>query len=186
MPSRHRLFPVSLLAVVTLSLTLASCSDKSADDTSGATDSASAVATSSAPNTSGAERADSSEKVEGRDEQHGEGKGEHDSARSGSGEGEEGGVYVQRDGTWNETRRGLRLILTFDETSSAFVGRAENTTQATICGVRVEVHLVRPKKELTPIRQQKLPPGTSALLNLPAGGAAFEKWSAHAESSGCE
>ena len=75
--------------------------------------------------------------------EHGDSEGEGEHGASGghdSGEeGEESGVYIGRDDTWDATRRGARLVLSFDPATNAFVGTVENTTRETLCAVRVEV-----------------------------------------------
>ena len=114
---------------------------------------------------------------DGEHGEHGEG-GEHGE------EGEESGEYIGRTQTWDATRRGMRLTLSFDETQSAFTGTVENTTRATICNVRVEVHL-SDGPELGPTPGLDLLPGESAATSLPSGGAPFERWTAHPEASRC-
>lgn len=109
----------------------------------------------------------------GKGDEHGEG-----------GEGEEGGEYIARSDTWDATRRGVRLTLVFDEEKGAFVGAAENTTEGTICAVRVEVHLAG-GPELGPTERRDLGPGESAAVELSAGGEDFESWTAHPETSAC-
>jgi hypothetical protein len=57
------------------------------------------------------------------------------------GEGEESGPQIGLDGTHDEVRKGVRLILSFDSESSYFVGTVENVSENTVPKVRVEVHL---------------------------------------------
>ena len=79
---------------------------------------------------------------ESRGEHDGNG-GEHD-GEGGHGEGEEGeesGEYLGRAETWDATRRGARLVLSYDPARETFAGTVENTTAETLCAVRVEVHL---------------------------------------------
>ncbi|MYB06494.1 MAG: hypothetical protein F4Y07_15355 [Gemmatimonadetes bacterium] len=78
----------------------------------------------------------------------------------------------------------MRLTLSFDEAQGAFTGTVENTTEATICNVRVEVHLSH-GTELGPTDGLDLAAGESAATRLPSGGASFERWTAHPESSRC-
>ena len=113
----------------------------------------------------------------------GEEGGEHAEGAEGE-EGEESGEYVARDATWDNTRRGMRLVLALDASSNAFVGTVENTTQAQICAVRVEVHLSG-GPELGPTNSTDLPPGESVSVELPAGSNTVETWTAHPESSAC-
>lgn len=130
---------------------------------------------------------------EGRGEHDGEG-GEHggeggsehggEDGHDEGGEGEESGEYLERDQTWDATRRGARLILTFDPSMNAFAGTVENTTGETLCAVRVEVHLST-GTELGPTRRTDLPPGASTAVELETAGEAFERWTAHPEMSRC-
>ncbi|WP_420637223.1 MBL fold metallo-hydrolase [Candidatus Palauibacter sp.] len=136
----------------------------------------------------------------------GEGSGEHDregEGREGSGEhdgnggehggegghdegdeGEESGEYLGRAETWDATRRGARLILSYDPGREAFAGTVENTTGETLCAVRVEVHLSS-GTELGPTQRADLAPGAAAEVELAVGGEAFERWTAHPEMSPC-
>ena len=130
---------------------------------------------------------------EGRGEggEHGEGGegsegGEHREGAEGAegDEGEESGEYIARDESWDATRRGTRLQLSFDPAGDAFRGTVENTTQETICAVRVEVHLSG-SIELGPTERTDLAPGESVAIELPAEGSDFETWTAHPEQSAC-
>ena len=114
--------------------------------------------------------------------EHGEGGegGEHDEG----GEGEESGVYIGRGDTWDVTRRGARLVLTFDAASDAFTGTVENTTGSTLCAVRVEVHLST-GTELGPTVRTDVSAGQSIEVELPTGGEEFDSWTAHPEVSSC-
>ena len=111
-----------------------------------------------------------------------EGDGEHD--EGGEGEGEESGEYIAHGDTWDATRRGARLVLTFDPASNAFMGRLENTTRSMLCAVRVEVHLSS-GTELGPTERTDVAVGQSIEVELPTGGEVFESWTAHPELSGC-
>ena len=111
------------------------------------------------------------------DEEHGE-EGGHDE------EGEESGEYIGSGETWDATRRGARLILSFDAARGAFVGTVENTTQQTLCAIRVEVHLST-GTELGPTERTDIPSGGSADVVLPAQGESFDAWTAHPEMSAC-
>ena len=108
----------------------------------------------------------------------GEGRDEHGS------EGEESGEYLGPEETWDATRRGARLILSFDPARSAFGGRVENTTQQTLCAVRVEVHLST-RTELGPTERTDLAPGESVVVEIPSAGEPFVAWTAHPEVSAC-
>ncbi len=114
--------------------------------------------------------------------EHSEG-GEHGEHGS-EGEGEESGVQIGREDTWDATRNGARLVLSFDPTSNAFVGTVENTTRQTLCAVRVEVHLST-GTELGPTERTVLPAGGTTEVELPTAGEAFSTWTAHPEISPC-
>ena len=113
----------------------------------------------------------------GEGDEHGEG-GEHDE------EGEESGEYIASGETWDEIRRGARLILSFDAARDAFVGTVENVTQEVLCAVRVEVHLST-GTELGPTARTDLAPGESMELTLTTEGEPFDAWTAHPEVSAC-
>ncbi len=137
---------------------------------------------------------------EGEEGEHGESRegGEHDEGGEGGehdeggehgeegqgGEGEESGVYLGRDETWDATRRGARLILSFDPARGVFAGTVENTTEATLCAVRVEVHLAG-GPELGPTERTDVEAGQSVAVELSAEGESFESWTAHPEMSAC-
>jgi hypothetical protein len=116
-------------------------------------------------------------------EHEGEEASGHDEGGEGE-EGEEGGVYIERGDTWDTTRRGARLVLTFDPASNAFSGTVENTTKSSLCAVRVEVHLSS-GTELGPTERTDLPAGQSTEVELPTGGVSFDTWTAHPEVSPC-
>ncbi len=99
----------------------------------------------------------------------------------GEGEGEEPGVRIGVDETYDTVRRGVRLILTYDSNSSAFVGTVENVIDKKVSVVRVEVHLSN-GTELGPTDLNDLEPGEKAVVRLSAEGQEFDWWKAHAES----
>jgi len=132
---------------------------------------------------------------EARGGKHGEGggrdgDGEHDDGGEHGKEGEHGqereesGEYVSRAEGWDQTRRGMRLLLSYDAARDVFGGTVENTTGATICAVRVEVHLAD-GPELGPTERQDVGAGESTSVELSAEGERFERWAAHPESSAC-
>lgn len=110
-----------------------------------------------------------------------EGEGEHG---EGGEEGEESGEYIAANATWDATRNGAKLVLSFDASANAFVGTVENTTERTICAVRVEVHLSN-GPELGPTERTDLPSGETMAVRLATEGAEFESWTAHPERSAC-
>ncbi len=97
-------------------------------------------------------------------------------------EGEESGLRLAIDTTYDAVRNGVRLTLAYDNTSSSFLGNVENITNQTIFLVRVEVHL-SDGTELGPTTPVELVPGAKASVNLPVEGQLFSWWKAHAESS---
>ena len=103
-----------------------------------------------------------------------EGSGEHGA------EGEESGTYLTLDQTYDEVRQGARLILRYDAEASAFVGTVQNTTDATLPMVRVEVHLSN-GTELGPTTPTDLAPGATIDVELSAAARSFTGWTAHAE-----
>ena len=100
-------------------------------------------------------------------------------------EGEESGPQISLDGTHNEVRKGVRLILTFNSESSSFVGTVENISEKTVAKVRVEVHLSN-GKELGPTEPIDLAPGKKIEVKLSAVDQTFNWWKAHAESGSSE
>ncbi|MFC2169847.1 FxLYD domain-containing protein [Acidobacteriota bacterium] len=111
------------------------------------------------------------------DDEHGEHEGE--------GEGEEAGPQIPLDGAYDEVRKGVRLILSFDNESSSFMGTLENVTSEAISRVRVEVHLSN-GTELGPTKLMDLEPGQKVEVKLPTEGQSFTWWKAHAESGASE
>lgn len=112
---------------------------------------------------------------EGQEHEH----GEH------AGEGEEAGPRISKDGIHDEIRKGVRLILSFDNESSSFIGTVENVTEKTISRVRVEVHLSN-GNELGPTEPIDLAPGKKVDVELSAEGQSFNWWKAHAEADASE
>ncbi len=106
-------------------------------------------------------------------------QGEH------AGEGEETGPRIFKDGTHDEVRKGVRLILSFDNEFSSFIGTVENVTEKTISRVRIEVHLSN-GNELGPTEPTDLAPGKKVDVELSAEGQSFNWWKAHAETGASE
>ena len=94
--------------------------------------------------------------------------------------GEEGGAALGLDETFDQVRKGARLIMSYDPGASAFIGTVENTTDATLQLVRVEVHLSN-GTELGPTTPQDLAAGKSMAVRLDAAGESFTGWTPHAE-----
>ena len=112
-----------------------------------------------------------SEQGEGGGPEAGEGSG---------GAGEEGGAALALDETFDQVRKGARLIMSYDQGASAFIGTVENTTSGTLQQVRVEVHLSN-GTELGPTPPQDLAAGKSMAVRLDAAGESFTGWTPHAE-----
>jgi hypothetical protein len=135
------------------------------------------------------ERGEHDEPAESRESgEHREGgeAGEHEElGHDEEGEGEESGVYIGRAETWDTTRRGAHLVLRFDSESDVFAGTVRNTTNGTLCAVRVEVHLSS-GLELGPTERTDLAAGESTEVRLPVATDSFESWTAHPEVSSCD
>ena len=93
---------------------------------------------------------------------------------------EESGTQYTKADTYDETRGGARLLLTYDPDQDAFVGTVENTTDDLLDQVRIEVHLSN-GVELGPTTPGDLPAGQTGEIILPADGEQFQTWSAHPE-----
>lgn len=178
----------AVVAAMAMSLGMAACADDPRASAEGAGDSG--AAREGAAEHASPEGAGEHARPEGTGEharsggggEHGE-RGEGGEHGSG-GEGEESGVQIGPEDTWDATRNGARLVLSFDPASDAFVGTVENTTQQTLCAVRVEVHLST-GTELGPTERTDLPSGETTDVELPTAGEAFASWTAHAEVSPC-
>ena len=112
-------------------------------------------------------------------------QGEHTGEREHAGEGEEAGPRIAKDGTHDEVRKGVRLILSFDNESSSFIGTVENVTEKAVSRVRIEVHLSN-RNELGPTEPIDLAPGKKVDVKLSAEGQSFNWWKAHAEVGASE
>ncbi len=172
-----------IFVVAALSFTMAACAGVPSEISSEAGgEVAGGAARAEAPER-GSEEAGEHGGSEGEGEHggsEGEGEGGHDSGE----EGEESGVYIARDETWDATRRGARLVLSFNSETNAFEGTVENTTAQILCAVRVEVHLSS-GTELGPTERADLPSGGTTEVRLPTAGEDFETWTAHPELSRC-
>jgi len=109
-------------------------------------------------------------------------RGEHsrDGGEEGGSKGEESGTEYSLNDTYDNVRKGARLILAYDTQSNLFKGTVENVTGRTLKKVRVEVHLSN-GIELGPTTSTNLDPGEKIDLVLPATDKKFDKWSAHPE-----
>ena len=124
----------------------------------------------------------------------GEAKGEHigsggengresvSEGSEGSGGSEEGsgaGMLAPNE-TFDMTRAGARLIMSYDAPSNAFIGTVENTTNSTLTNVRIEIHLSN-GAELGPTTTVDMAPGGVIDINLPSTPESFTGWTPHAE-----
>ena len=179
---------LAIVTVMAVSFGVAACGDEPRAEAEEAGDLGPAMEASDEQPSS--DEAGEHERSEGGDEHaRSEGGGEHGDGEEGGehgseGEGEESGEYIGRGETWDKTRRGARLVLSFDPASNAFVGTVENTTRQTLCAVRVEVHLST-GTELGPTERTDLPSGETTVVELPTAGEAFDTWTAHPEISRC-
>ena len=198
----HGLFAFLLALIVAGGLSACSSAPDSSAEGSGEAEHAESAAESAGEHAENAEARESGEREGGEHAEGGEareggehegeegeshdegGEGEEGESHDEGGEGEESGVYIARADTWDVVRRGARLVLAYNEASNAFVGTVENTTESTMCAVRVEVHLSS-GTELGPTTRTDVPAGQSIEVELPAGSDAFDSWTAHPELSSC-
>ena len=124
------------------------------------------------------------EKSEGSDEPGSESEsGESEGSESGSDDGEEDATQYALGDTFDQFRAGSRLIVSYNAADNAFTGTVENTTEAALNRVRVEIHLSN-GVELGPTPLVDLAPGDVVGVRLDATTQPFETWSAHAEVGG--
>ena len=94
-------------------------------------------------------------------------------------QGESGTQYAISE-TATEVRAGVRLTISYNSTQQVFSGTVENTTNATVTQVRVEVHLSN-GVELGPTPRVDLAPGETKPVDLDARGQTFTHYSVHVE-----
>jgi hypothetical protein len=97
---------------------------------------------------------------------------------------EESGRMLALGDVYDQVRNGARLTMSFDPTEHFFVGSVRNTTDQTLCRVRVEVHLSN-GMELGPTVPSDLPPGEELVVELTAPDETFDGWNTHPETSSC-
>jgi len=181
---------LAIAIAVALSFGVAACVGAPSEDVDGAADTGAMSAEAGEEGGQHAEGGEARAEAGGEHREGGEGgeSGEGEHGEEGShGEGEEGeesGIYIARTETWDQTRRGARLVLKFDAERNAFVGTVENTTNATVCAVRVEVHLDTPM-ELGPTPRTDVEAGGKIDVELSTEGNSFQTWTAHPEVSSC-
>ena len=104
---------------------------------------------------------------------------------SSSGEGGDIAQQLAPDQSYDQTRNGARLVMSYNSSQDAFYGIVENTTNQTLTRVRVEIHLTDQSgaiiAELGPTTPTDLAPGGRLLITLTAAGQTFAGWSPHAE-----
>ena len=89
--------------------------------------------------------------------------------------------------TYDHTRKGARLIMKYDAATNTFTGTVENTTNAILQQVRVEIHLFNSQgpnptdPELGPTTPRDLAPGEKIPIELVAVAEPFDMWVAHPE-----
>ena len=89
--------------------------------------------------------------------------------------------------TYDHTRKGARLIMKYDAATNTFIGTVENTTNAILQQVRVEIHLFNSQgpnptdPELGPTTPRDLAPGEIIPIELVAVAEPFDMWVAHPE-----
>ena len=89
--------------------------------------------------------------------------------------------------TYDHTRKGARLIMAYDAATNTFKGTVENTTNAVLQQVRVEIHLFNSQgpnptdPELGPTPPVDLAPGQQIPIELIAVNEPFDMWVAHPE-----
>lgn len=101
-------------------------------------------------------------------------EGEH------SHKGEESDMRMGLDETYDQLRKGTRLVLSYNKETGSFTGSVQNTTEEMLPQIRVEIHLSN-GTELGPTTPVDLDPGQSQSIELSADGEEFDWWTAHAE-----
>ena len=101
--------------------------------------------------------------------------------------GEESGVQLALDETYDRVRAGARLVLSHNPEENSFNGSVENTTADTLKRFRVEVHLST-GIALGPTTPVDLAPGERKDIKLFAKNYEFDSWTVHpeVEESGSE
>ncbi len=112
-------------------------------------------------------------------------RGEHAREKGGHKEGEEEGIELGLADTYDKTRHGVRLILSYDEKSNYFKGSMKNTTATAVQRARVEVHLSN-GIELGPTTPVSIEAGKTHKVELKASEASFSFWSTHVEVGSSE
>ena len=93
---------------------------------------------------------------------------------------EESTVQLSLSDTYDNVRNGAHLIMSYDAATNSFEGTVQNTTNAILLQVRVEIHLSN-GVELGPTSPVDLAPGEQIPIVLVAEGPPFDRWTAHPE-----
>ena len=93
---------------------------------------------------------------------------------------EESTVQLSLSDTYDNVRNGAHLIMSYDAATNAFEGTVQNTTNAILSQVRVEIHLSN-GVELGPTSPVDLAPSEQIPIVLVAEGPPFDRWTAHPE-----
>ena len=115
-------------------------------------------------------------------QEHGSESGEEHGAESGGEGGEAGepGTLYGITETARQSRRGVDLVIRYDEAAARFAGTVTNTTGAPVADVRVEIHLSN-GVELGPTPLLTLKPDQRSQVVLDARGQDFAAWQVHIE-----
>ena len=106
---------------------------------------------------------------------------------AGGGSDEESANQLTLAETYDHTRKGARLIMAYDAATNTFKGTVENTTNAILQQVRVEIHLFNSQgpnptdPELGPTPPRDLAPSEKIPIELVAIDEPFDMWVAHPE-----
>lgn len=94
--------------------------------------------------------------------------------------GEEKGEKLLLNETYDSVKGGVRIILSHNVVSEAFIGTMENVTNKNIKSARVEVHLSN-GVELGPTKSVNLSAGKKSNVELSVEDNKFIWWKTHAE-----
>lgn len=100
-------------------------------------------------------------------------------------EGSEGANGLALNETYDVTKKGARMVISYDKKSNSFKGFVENTINKTLTRARVEVHLSN-GAELGPTTPVDIAPGKKINITLKATSKSFDSWTTHAEFGGSE
>ena len=101
------------------------------------------------------------------------------------GEGEEGGTEFKKTDTYNVTKKGVQLVLKYNNATNSFIGFMQNKTSKSIERARVEIHLSN-GTELGPTKPMTLQPNQKQEIVIKATEKGFTTWFTHAEAGSNE